>query len=268
MTTQMKTQTTCPLKAFTQRTGITLSRNERGTDINAWKGINQSQIEELINFSQISGKTGGDFHAWNIHKKTKKLYDDYSDPTTPTGSILAEIMKIHNCDEIVYEEFTKLPKYLEQMRALENERHRDYEWYDNYTLAQDWSMSGYCFQRAHQKWRDNKNWKIKFGSVFIRNSKTGKKYNIEGEDADFEDGFIDRHITLIKNRVERGRLSKSKAKILITFFMGHSHELMNNVVDMWSVRKERRTTMIHQFGKTKLDRAKGRVIEYHFSGSY
>ena len=232
MTTQMKTQTTCPLKAFTQRTGITLSRNERGMEIYAWKGINQSQIEELISFSQ-SEKMGGDFHAWNIHKKTKKLYDDYSDPTTPTGSILADIMKIHNCDEIVYEEFTKLPKYLEKMSALENERYRDYEWYSNYTLAQDWSMSGYCFQRAHQKWRENKNWKIKFGSVFIRNSKTGKRYNIEGEDADFEDGFIERHITFIKMKVERGKLSKSKAKKLISFFMSSNPDLMNMVVDSW-----------------------------------
>ena len=242
----MKTQTTCPLKAFTRRTGITLSRNERGTEIIPWKGINQSQIEELISFSQSSKDVGGDFHAWNIHKKTKKLYDDYSDPTTPTGSILADIMKIHNCDEIVYEEFTKLPKFLEKMSALENERHRDYEWYDNYTLAQDWSMSGYCFQRAHQKWRDNKNWKIKFGSVFIRNSKTGLKLNIEGEDASFEDGFIQRHIDLIKNKVERGRLSKSKAKKLITFFMSSNHELMDNVVEMWVVKKGKRTIHIKE----------------------
>ena len=63
MTTQMKTQTTCPLKAFTRRTGITLSRNERGTEIIPWKGINQSQIEELIEFSQSSKDVGGDFHA-------------------------------------------------------------------------------------------------------------------------------------------------------------------------------------------------------------
>jgi len=221
------TSKTCPLTQFTTDTGKTLCMS--AGDIIAWEGINKKQIYELINFQTDDQQVSGEFHSWCVHKKSKKLLDDYTDPTTKTGSIVKEIMVLHNCDELEYVEFEKTPKFLETLLARENVRYKNYEWYGKYKNAQDWTSGGFCFQRAHNKHKSNKNWKVKFGEVWMKNSKTGLRLNIEGAN----DQIINRHIGLLQNKVGRGLMSKVTAKRLAGFFMSHSQHLLNAVIDSW-----------------------------------
>jgi len=233
--------TICPLTQFTNDTGITLARGERNTDkIQPWKGITREQIDILYTLAMPAG-WGGEFHSWCIHKKTKKIYDDYSDPTTRLGSMVKEIMYINDCDTIIYEEYEKTPKYLERLHATENEKCKNYPWFKDYKNAQDWSGNGYCFQRAHIKHNQSKNWKIKFGVVWIENSKTGKRYNLEGNFGEtIDDGLIKNHIDTLRRKVFLGSITKERAKELACFFMSHSHEEMECWIDNdWYVKKEK-----------------------------
>lgn len=244
------TQTICPLKQFENETGFILARGERqGCEVLPWEGITREQIDTLIESFQTGqgqGGNSGSFHSWCIHKKNKKLYDDYSNPSTNLGSIVQDIMKLHNCDKLIYEEFEKTPKYLERLHATENEKYKNWSWYPDYKAAQDWSTEGYCFQRAHMKHKENKNWKIKFGMVWIENSKTGKRWLIEGnkeQNGQLEDGFIEIHIQLLKNKVRRGLMSKNRAKELIFFFTTKSRDMIEYIIDSW---KQPAKVMVHK----------------------
>lgn len=230
--------TICPLTQFTKDTGIVLAKPDglgNTDEIQAWKGITREQIDILNTL--VASKEGGDFHSWCIHKKSKKIYDDYSDPTTRLGSMVKDIMIFNNCDKIIYEEYEKTPKYLERLHATENEKCKNYSWFKDYKNAQDWSGNGYCFQRAHNKHNQSKNWKIKFGVVWIENSKTGKRYNLEGNfGEEIDDGLIIDNIQILQRKVYLGTVSKERAKQLICFFMSYGWEKVEECVDSWEIK--------------------------------
>lgn len=233
------TQTICPLKQFTMDTGLKLALMNKEC-VKPWKGITTEQVEVLIQLHKKSTKNSGDFHSWCIHKKSKKLYDDYSDPTTKLGSMVQEIMRINNCDKMIYEEYKKTPKYLERLHAEKNENFKKYSWYADYVSAQDWSGNGYCFQRAHMKHKENKNYKIKFGVVWIENSQTGKRYNLEGNfGEEISDGLVELHLDNLQRKVFLETLTKKRAKELACFFMSHSQHIIEEWIDDWTVNSER-----------------------------
>lgn len=201
-----------------------------GNNVTAWNGITTEQVTQLINW--VSGKQesmSGDFHSWCRHKKSGKIFDVYNNPETKLGNMVQQIMLLHNCDELIYEEFDKTPKYLERMLSDCNFMWNK-DWFKNYKMAQDYSGAGYCFQRAHLKHKSSKTWKIKFGKVYIKNSRTGNRYCIEGEG---DDVIVNRHIDLVQNRFMRGLMTEQTAFNLITFFMSHSHQLIKGVIASW-----------------------------------
>ena len=208
-----------------------LSPENLKSDIIPWEGITIPDVYELL--SMVLAKQdqmSGDFHAWCRHKKTGKILDIYNDPTTQVGKTLQDIMILHKCDEIVYEEFEKTPKYLERMLSEANYYWKTTEWYKKYRAAQDYSGVGYCFQRAHAQHKlSPKNQKIKFGEVYIENKQTGVRLCIEGSD----NSICEKHIKIVKMKVLQGKMSKKTAIRLLTFFMTHSQELMEDCVDTW-----------------------------------
>tara|TARA_R110001606_G_scaffold209535_3_gene356785 strand:- start:199 stop:1146 length:948 start_codon:yes stop_codon:yes gene_type:complete len=208
-----------------------LSPENLKSDIIPWEGINIPDTHELLDMVLAKqDQMSGDFHAWCRHKKTGKILDIYNDPTTPVGKTLQEIMILHKCDEIVYEEFEKTPKYLERMLSEANYYWKNTEWYKKYRAAQDYSGIGYCFQRAHALHKlSPKNQKIKFGEVYIENKQTGVRLCIEGNNHQ----IVEKHIKLVKLKVLQGKMSKKKAIKLLTFFMTHSQDLMEDCVDTW-----------------------------------
>jgi len=233
------TQTICPLKQFTLDTGVVLARGQRSPQpILPWKGITREQVAELVKLAP--SRTTGAFHSWCIHKKSKKLYDVYSDPTTQLGSIVKEIMMINDCDKLIYEEYEKTPKYLERLLSTENEKCKKYPWFNDYKDAQDWSGNGYCFQRAHAKHKENKKWKIKFGVVWIENSQTGKRYNLEGNfGEEIDDGLIFNNLDAIARKVFLGTITKERAKELACFFMSHSLNIVEDFIDDMAVKSQK-----------------------------
>jgi len=194
----------------------------------AWEGITMEQVTELIEYTEKRKEDGGEFHSWCRHKKSGKIYDDYTNPETKLGKTLKEIMELHNCDELEYVEFEKIPKYLEQLLSDDNTMWK-LDWFKKYKYAQDYSASGFCFQRAHLKHKSSKNWKIKFGEIFILNKKTGVRLNIEGS---AEDDLIRNHITRIRSKFVRGLMTEEKAFELITFF-NREHLEIRGLINSW-----------------------------------
>jgi hypothetical protein len=198
----------------------------------------KDEMIQLILWGNRPGsKIRGSFHAWIYDKKTKKIIDDYDDPSTYVGTLFQHLQKIHNLPDLRYEEFEKNPKFVE---TLLTNIHTDYkeEWFKKYLNSESWDRIGYCLQRAFLKHKSSKNrYKIRFGMVYLRNNISGEEMNIEGDD-ERNSKFINKHIQAVQDGYLHHKLYDRKmAAALLQFFARIDNNLLEAIIDKWD--KER-----------------------------
>ena len=206
----------------------------------------KQELIDLITF--VAGahnlkKLSGPFHAWIVDKKTGAIIDDYLNPNTKCGKLFGMVQKINCMPEVEYEEFEQKPKWLEQLYSQTMEAYNKYPFYKKYVDEEDFDSVGSCLHRAIQKHKTSKKrFKIKFGFVFIKNTRTGQRMNVEGEDNN-DSEFIQNHINGCRSEFMKGKIDKKTLKQLITFFARVDAEIIDNLVGMWArERSERRAS--------------------------
>jgi hypothetical protein len=206
-----------------------------------WEGATLQECKDLIAMAKIDENYNqqGDFHAWCEHKKTGEIYDDYNNPDTKCGYVIQEIMKLHKCDEIVYEEFEKTPKFLERLVSTQNSRWNEFPFFKKFKSAQNYNKPGFCFSRAFLKNKKQKKMKMKFGETFIANKKTGKKFCIEGKSKiDGNQNFMESTINLCKLQYFTDKMNINKVKTIINFWCPTNLQpKMAEIIDSWETTK-------------------------------
>lgn len=216
--------------------------------------------EEMIQLILWGNRPGsqirGSFHAWIYDKKTKKIIDDYADPSTYVGTLFNHLQKIHNLPDLRYEEFEKNPKFVE---TLLTNIHTDYkdDWFKKYMNSENWDRIGYCLQRAFLKHKSSKNrYKIRFGMVYLRNNISGEEMNIEGDDERDSD-FIQKHIQAVQDGyLHYKRYDRKMAAALLQFFARIDNNVLEAIIDKWD--KDRLSQIQMETAVSRLALAGGR----------
>jgi hypothetical protein len=207
-------------------------------------------IQLILWGNRPSSKIRGSFHAWIYDKKTKKIIDDYADPSTYVGTLFNHLQKIHNLPDLRYEEFEKNPKFVE---TLLTNIHTDYkdDWFKKYMNSENWDRVGYCLQRAFLKHKSSKNrYKIRFGWVYAYNNITGKEMNIEGDD-ERDDDFINTHIQAVQDGyLLHKRYDRKMAAALLQFFARIDNNILEKIIDGWEQAHYKEFTILEAFQRT------------------
>ena len=192
-------------------------------------------IQIILWGNRPSSKIRGAFHAWIYDKKTKKIIDDYTDPSTYVGKLFSHLQKIHNLPDVRYEEFEKNPKFVETLLTETNTDWK-HDWFQKYMNSENWDRVGYCLQRAFLKHKSSKRrYKIRFGWVYLRNNETGEEINIEGnEDEIHEQKFINKHIQAVQDGYLLHNLYDRKtAAALLQFFARIDNKILEDIINNW-----------------------------------